>query len=161
MMNRTDGASFIHLLIVLLVLVLVLILVFILLILALRLKNSHSNAVEVTHAILRDDTATLRADLNHTNCLEALKHLALDRGRGATVVLGTEAAVLRATVELAERTDTDRLVQVDVASQRGSTNVPPVWVVRSLLLEGSRLYNIDPRRHFNLTCSTVSFHSLV
>ena len=77
------------------------------------------------------------------------------------MVRRTEAAVLRATVELAERTDTDRLVQVDMASQRGSANVPPVRVVRSLFLEGSRLYNIDPRRHFNLTCSYVSFHSLV
>ena len=130
-----------HLLIVLIVIVLVVIVVLILLILlALRLKNGNSNTVEVTHAILRNDTAALAAVFQHANSLKALKNLALHSARSRAVVRRTEATVLRATMQLAERTYTNRLVQVDMTRKGSSANVPPVRIVRGLLLVGCLLY---------------------
>merc|ERR1711977_808601 len=93
-----------HLLIVLIVIVLVVIVVLLLILLALRLKNGNSNTVEVTHAILRNDTAALAAVFQHANGLKALKNLALHSARSRAVVRRTEATVLRATMQLAERT---------------------------------------------------------
>lgn len=55
---------------------------------------------------------------------------------GASSVLGT--------VELGKGTDTDVLPEVDVSSDGSSPHVEPVRVVRSQLLLGTGLNNVDP-----------------
>lgn len=63
------------------------------------------------------------------------------------MVRGAGAAVLGAAVDLAQAANTDGLPQVDVASDRGGTDVPPVNVLRRQLLGIAGLDGINP------TCS--------
>lgn len=104
-----------------------LIMINLLLILLLLLVHSGlSNAVQVTLAALRDPSATLLLiDLDDTNLLECLEHLAVDLARGVDVVRWPGAAVLGGAVHLAEATDTDGLAEVDVTGDGSGANVEP------------------------------------
>lgn len=103
----------------LLVVLLLFLLLLLIVVLLEALQASDSNSVQIPHAILADPSATLGVLLEDANALEALNSLALDVGRRGDVVLGTVALVLGASVVLGQRTDTDRLAQVDVASEGG------------------------------------------
>ncbi|KAI3492262.1 hypothetical protein L1887_43288 [Cichorium endivia] len=114
------------------------------------LEAGDGDTVKVTHAILRDATATLGVLLENTNALKTLDDLALHGARGVGVVRGAEAAVGGTTVELSQMADTDSLAQVDVAGERGGADVEPVGIVRGLLLEVTGLDNVDPDGHLDL-----------
>lgn len=60
------------------------------------------------------------------------------------MVGGARAAVLLATVDLAETADTDGLAQVDVARDGGGAHVEPVGGLGGELLEVPGLYGVDP-----------------
>lgn len=127
-----------------LLIVLVIVLVGFILLLALRLEAGHGNSVQVSHTVLRDLSATLWVLLQYTNTLETLENLSL-HGTGSWRVLGWHVTtVLWATVEFPQSTNTDGLAQIDVAGERGSSHVEPVWVVWSLLFVGTSLDNVNP-----------------
>ena len=78
-------------------------------------------------------------------------------GRGRTrsgsvaVVRGAVSAVDGAAVDLLEGSDSDVLAEVDEPGDRGGADVEPVLVVRSELLAGSGLDDVDPSGHLELT----------
>lgn len=60
------------------------------------------------------------------------------------MVGGTGAAVLLASVDLAQTADTDRFAEIDVAGDRGGTDVEPVGRLWGELLKVAGLYGVDP-----------------
>jgi hypothetical protein len=72
-------------------------------------QNNHS------HAVLRDLPAAVGSSLKDTNLLERLNNVALDTGGRVAVVGGAGTPAVGGTVQLGERSDTDRLAEVDVA----------------------------------------------
>lgn len=107
--------------------------------------------MQVTLSILRDPAAATSVELEDTDLAKSLDDLALDRSRSVAVVGGAVAAVDGAAVDLLEGSDSDVLAEVDEAGDRGGTDVEPVLVVRSELLAGSGLDDVDPGGHLELT----------
>ena len=105
-----------HLLVIGLLLLLIVFLLFRLLLL-LFLEARNCDAVEVSHAILANPSATLGVLLEHSDRLESLNNLSLNRTGRLGVLCRSESSVGSATVEFSERTDTDRLSEVDVAGE--------------------------------------------
>jgi len=102
------------------------ILLVVLVILLVLLDAGLGDTVQVTLAGLGDATATLvLVGLEDTDLLEGLENLAVDRAGGVDMVGGAGAAVLGATVGLAEAADTDGLAHVDVAGAGGGADVVP------------------------------------
>lgn len=96
------------------------------LILLLSLDGGLGNTVQVTLAGLGDAAATLLlVVLKDTNLGKRLADLAVNGAGGVNVVGGAGAAVLGATVNLAETADTDGLAHVDVTGDSGGTDVVP------------------------------------
>lgn len=101
--------------------------------------------VKITLALLGDAAATLLLILlQNLDLLERLQDLAVDRAAGIDMVRGARAAVLGAAVDLAETANTDGFPQVDVASDRGSTDIVPVDVLGGHLLGWPSLDGINP-----------------
>ena len=99
---------------------------YLLVILLLSLEGGLGNTVQITLAGLGDAAATLVVVvLEDTDLGERLADLAVNGARGVDVVGGARAAVLGATVDLAETADTDGLAHVDVTGDSGGTDVVP------------------------------------
>lgn len=62
------------------------------------------------------------------------------------------AAVDGAAVELLEGADTNVLAEIDVASDRGGTDIIPVGIVGSELLASAGLDDVNPDRDLELAC---------
>lgn len=60
------------------------------------------------------------------------------------MVRRTGAAVLLASVDLAQTADTDGFAEIDVAGDRGGTDVEPVGGLWGEFLEVAGLYGVDP-----------------
>lgn len=117
----------------------------VILILLLGLSSGLGNTVQITLASLGDAAATLLLILlEDTDLLERLHDLAVDGAGGIDVVRGARAAVLGGTVSLAETADTNGLAEVDVAGDRGGTDVVPVNVLGRELSGDTSLDGIDP-----------------
>lgn len=67
------------------------------------------------------------------------------------MVRRTGTPAVGGTVQLGERSDTDRLAEVDVARDGGSPHVKPVRVIRSEFLLGTGLDGVDPGGDLELT----------
>jgi len=119
--------------------------------LLISLSNGLGDPVKITLALLGDAaSATLLIFLKDLDLLQGLHDLAVDGAAGINVVRGAGAAVLGAAVDLAQAANTDGLPQVDVASDRGGTDVPPVNVLRRQLLGIAGLDGINPTGHREL-----------
>lgn len=100
------------------------------LVLLLSLDGGLGDAVQVTLAGLGDAAATLVVvGLKDTDLLEGLTDLAVNGSGGVDVVGGAVAAVLGATVDLAQTANTDGLAHVDVAGDGSSAHVVPEVVL--------------------------------
>ena len=68
-----------------------------------------------SHAVLRDLSAAVGSRLENTNLFKRLDNVALDTGGRVAVVGRAGTPAVGGTVQLGERSDTDRLAEVDVA----------------------------------------------
>jgi hypothetical protein len=119
----------------------------VILILLLGLSGGLGNSVQITLTGLGDAAATLLLVLlKDTDLLKSLHHLSVDGAGSIDVLGGTAATVLGSAVDLAETADTDGLAEVDVAGDRGGTDVEPVNVLGRELLGGTSLDSVDPTR---------------
>lgn len=117
----------------------------ILLLLLVSLSGVLGDTVQITLAGLGDAAATLLlVMLNDANLLEGLEDLAVDGAGGVDVLGGTAATVAGGTMDLAETADTDSLAEVNVAGDRGGTDVVPVNVLGRELLGNTSLDGVDP-----------------
>lgn len=68
-----------------------------------------------SHAVLRDLSAAVGSRLENTNLFKRLDNVALNTGGRVAVVGRAGTPAVGGTVQLGERSDTDRLAEVDVA----------------------------------------------
>jgi hypothetical protein len=147
------------------------------------LSNLAADAVQVTAAILGDAAATegrqekinihhLIVDVSqhlpiwclfeHTNLLEGLQGLALDSARSISVVGWASTAVNATAIQFAQSTNTDAVAQINVASNGGSMDVEPVWIIWSQLFVCTILNDINPLWDFEfaaaLQMSSISLY---
>ncbi len=87
--------------------------------------------------------------LDELDRLQRLQALAQDVGRRAGEVGWADTTVLVATVDLGQGTDSGT-TNVQMSSDRCTSNVEPVWVGRGQLLEGSGLDEVVPGWHLEL-----------
>lgn len=117
----------------------------VILVLLVLLDAGLGDTVQVTLAGLGDAAATLvLVGLKDTDLLEGLEDLAVDGAGGVHVVGGTGAAVLGATVGLAQAADTDGLAHVDVAGAGGGADVVPEDSVNDCSLVGKKRFQDVP-----------------
>ena len=92
----------------------------------LGLHGAQRNTIQISLADLRDASpAFLLVLLEHTDLLQRLHDLAVDRARGIDVVRRPRAAVLGAAVDFAHAADADGLAHVDVAGDGSGADVEP------------------------------------
>lgn len=97
------------------------------------------NSVQIPLAALGDATATLvLVVLEHTDLLQRLEHLTVNRAGGVDVVRGTVATVLGRAVDLTETVDTEGLAEVDVTSDGSGADVVPSLIRFSPLITRKR-----------------------
>jgi hypothetical protein len=108
------------------------------------------DAVEVTLAVVGDLAATLAHLLEHLHGLESVEDVTDEATRGTVEVLLGGLVAGAAAVVLTEAADADALAKVDLARNRGGTDVVPVRVVRGELVVGRGLDVVVPLRQLHL-----------
>lgn len=71
-------------------------------------------------------------DLKDADLLKSLHNLTVNRAGSVNVTAGARAAVLGATMGLAQTANTDGLAEVDVAGNSGGADVEPVNAARKV-----------------------------
>lgn len=103
------------------------------------------NTIQITLSALGDTaTSLVLILLQDTDLLEGLHNLAVYAAAGIDVVRWAGSTVAGGAVNLSETSNTDGFSEVDVAGDRGSTNVEPVDRLGWELLRWAGLDGINP-----------------
>lgn len=102
------------------------------------------DAVEISAALAGELATAERCLLDELQLLQALESFARDSTGRSAEVAGVGAVAFATTENFRHRTDANRAADVDVTNQGGTTDVVPVRVVRSQLLEARRLDDVHP-----------------
>ena len=88
--------------------------------------------------------------LHQTQLGELLKNVSVDLSRTNSEVVGPATKSLRSSEDLSKSTNSNVRPDVNPSSNGGGSGVQPVGVIRSELLEGGSLDDINPLEYFDI-----------